>query len=102
MNEAGQWTGMQGFTTQESFLNSESTQETLMDAYLIKLYPQVYGSLITPSTTKADACGILVSAYCLGVENTRLAIVSKSSDTQWVEMYIKMSKQALILNEQLL
>jgi hypothetical protein len=100
MGPTNTWLGLHGFTTAESFLHSDHTQEQAMDKCLQYLYDASRG-IINSSTTKADAAGLLISAYCLGVDETRVALITKNKDTEWVELYMKMGKQAMAVVESL-
>lgn len=101
MTSANEWAGLHGFISADSFLHSDHTQEQAMDKCLSILYTSSSRGLINSSTTKADAAGLLISAYCLGVEETRVAIATKNKDTEWVDLYMKMGKQAIAVVDSL-
>jgi hypothetical protein len=101
MTPTNEWAGLHGFTTTEAFLHSDHTQEQVMDKCLSMLYSAATRGIIISSTTKVEAAGLLISAYCLGVEETRIAITTKNKDTEWVELYMKMGKQAMAVVESL-
>jgi hypothetical protein len=91
----GTWLGLHGFTTVQSFEESEHTQEQVMNKHLTNIYAELLKfGVIATTMPVSDLVGYMVAAYFMDVMPLVKVVRNKAATSEQLEFYMRVGSQA--------